>query len=84
MSSRQFLCLILAPMALIAQEARDVVPLKNWSNPLYWRASQAEKEARGAHAATPVFADSGFQRRSELCGDHALSPVGHSRYRHWI
>ena len=37
-------------MALIAQEARDVVPLKNWSNPLYWRASQAEREATAAPA----------------------------------
>jgi hypothetical protein len=51
MNSRQFLFLILFRAALIAQDARDVVPLKNWSNPLYWRASQTEREAISAPAS---------------------------------
>ena len=49
MKSRKILYfLALVPMALGAQEARDLVMLKNWSNPLYWRASQAEREAISA------------------------------------
>ena len=34
------------PLALTAQETRDVVPLKNWSNPLYFQLNQTEREIR--------------------------------------
>jgi len=55
MNPRKILYLALFPVMLGAQEARDIVPLKNWSNPLYWRASQAEKEARGTPAPQLYF-----------------------------
>ncbi len=40
--------LVLVPMALTGQRAQEnVVPLKNWSAPLYWQPSQAETQASG-------------------------------------
>jgi hypothetical protein len=33
------------PMMLAAQRAQESIPLKNWSSPLHWHASHAEKEA---------------------------------------
>ena len=75
MKSRNILCLALVPMALGAQEARDLVMLKNWSNPLYWRASQAEREAISApvpqlqFSPTQVSADA----LRKLCGASRLA-----------
>ena len=37
MNSHKFLILAFLPMALTAQELRDMVPLRNWSNPLYYQ-----------------------------------------------
>lgn len=37
-------------MALTAQEARDVAPLKTWAAPLHWHANQAEQEAIAMNA----------------------------------
>ncbi|MBV9769311.1 MAG: tail fiber domain-containing protein [Bryobacterales bacterium] len=45
MNSCKVLLLALLPAALTAQEARNLVPLKNWATPLYWHPSQAEREA---------------------------------------
>src|ERR1700730_4445643 len=46
--------LVLAPMVLTAQVARewDAAPLKNWPAPLYWQPSQAERAALAPLAAT--------------------------------
>jgi hypothetical protein len=59
-------------MVLAAQEARDVVPLKNWSNPLYWRASRAEREAAGA--PTPQLQFSGSQVSPNALSFVAITP----------
>jgi hypothetical protein len=45
MKCRQFFFFALLPVTLAAQEARDVIPLKNWSTPLYWHANQTERDA---------------------------------------
>jgi hypothetical protein len=44
--------LSLLPLMSIAQTTREV-PLKNWSNPMYWRANHPERDA-GAKFGTPV------------------------------
>ena len=44
--------LTLLPLTSIAQTMREV-PLKNWSNPLYWRANHAERDT-AARFGTPV------------------------------
>ncbi len=47
-SGRVFLLLIFLPVILAAQRVQDgLIPLKNWSTPLYWHANQAEKDALG-------------------------------------
>jgi hypothetical protein len=72
MNSRRFLFLVLMPMALIAQDARDIVPLKNWSNPLYWRATPAEREAAGA--PVPQIQFSGSQVSPNALSFVAITP----------
>jgi hypothetical protein len=72
MNSRQFLFLILIPAALVAQDARDVIPLKNWSNPLFWRANEAEREATGAPA--PQIQFSGSQVSPNALSFVAITP----------
>ena len=57
---------------LRAQESRDVVPLKNWSNPLYWRASRAERE--GAAAPTPQLQFSPSQVSTDALSFVAITP----------
>ena len=37
--------LVVLPMFLSAQKVQEVVPLKNWSTPLYWQPSQTESAA---------------------------------------
>jgi hypothetical protein len=45
-SSRAVSLLIFLPLMLTAQRTREnVVPLKNWSTPLYWHPNQAERKA---------------------------------------
>jgi len=45
-SSRALTLLAFLPLMLTAQRAQEkVVPLKNWSTPLYWHPNQAESEA---------------------------------------
>jgi hypothetical protein len=40
--------LVVLPMVLTAQKVQDVVPLKNWSTPLYWQPNQTERESTAA------------------------------------
>jgi hypothetical protein len=45
-SSRAIFLLAFLPLTLPAQQVQEnVVPLKNWSSPLYWQPNQAEREA---------------------------------------
>ena len=72
------------PLALTAQETRDVVPLKNWSNPLYFQLNQTEREIRKPlpelqFSATQVSSDA-----TEFRGDNALPPIGHTRHYNWV
>jgi hypothetical protein len=39
--------LVVLPMFLSAQKLQEVVPLKNWSTPLYWQPNQTERESVG-------------------------------------
>ena len=45
-SGRAVSLLVFLPLMLNGQRTQEnVVPLKNWSTPLYWQPSQAEREA---------------------------------------
>jgi hypothetical protein len=60
-SARAVSLLFFLPMMLLAQRAQEtVVPLKNWTTPLYWHANQAEREAalpQGIFSINEAFAD---------------------------
>jgi Chaperone of endosialidase len=54
-----FLPLLFRPAALTAQDAQgNVVPLKNWAAPLYWKPNQAEREIAGGVTPKLVFSAS--------------------------
>ena len=67
--------LVLASIALTAQVARQetVVPLKNWTTPLYWQPNQTERGAATGHAA-PQLVFSSNQVTSNALTFIAITP----------
>jgi hypothetical protein len=58
MKSTSVLLYALLPVALVAQEARDVVQLKNWTTPLHWQPHRVEGEATAKPAPQLQFSGS--------------------------
>ena len=53
MNARSLPVLILLPIALSAQLAQDVAPLKQWPAPLYWQSAGAETRGVAGREARP-------------------------------
>ncbi len=73
-SGRAIFLLVFLPAILAAQRMPDnVIPLKNWSTPLYWQPNQAEREA--AARAVPQNPAPQFQLSPNAVSTEALTFV---------